>query len=201
MNKSWRNALIVMGVLIAAYFLNSHFQNRYTTQSSEIYSGDPEDVYKVLIQSTGDAIELSKEADTWVISGNDTLVMRQNRIDNLLSSVLSVNRETMVSKNPENWSKFSVDDSTGTHLALIDASGNTMAYYVFGRSKSDWSHNYVRIEEDPAVYLTDTNVINHLSTKATFWGEVPKPPELPEEPGLSDKVDSTATTEPIIIDE
>ncbi len=198
MNKNWRNGIILIVMLVIAYFANSYFQNKYTTRSSEIFSGNPEDVYKVLIQSAGNAIELSKEADTWVISGNDTLVMRQNRIDNLLTSVLQVNRETLVSNNPDNWSKFSVDDSTGTHLALIDASGSTIAYYVFGRSKSDWTHNYVRVEDDYEVYLTDSNVINHLSTQATFWGEVPKPPEVPD---MSGNADTTTTEIPTIISE
>ncbi len=201
MNKNLRNALILIGILIIVWFANSYFQNKYTTQSSEIFVGDPEDVHKVLIQLSGDAIELSKDADIWSISGIDTLIIRQNRIDNLLNSVLTVNRETMVSNNPDNWPKFSVDDSSGTHLALIDASGSTIAYYVFGRSKSDWSHNYVRIEDDTAVYLTNNNVINHLSTKATFWGEKPKPPELPEEEGVFDNPDSTVIETPSAISE
>ena len=59
-----------------------------------------------------------------------------------------------------------------------------MAYYIFGRSKSDYSRAYVRIWNDPTVYLADENVLYMLSTKVTYWGEKPKedmqnPPEKP----------------------
>ena len=40
---------------------------------------------------------------------------------------------------------------------------NKIGYYVFGRSKKDWKHNYVRINQKPHVYLTNQNVINNLN--------------------------------------
>ncbi len=180
MNKNLRNGIIFLGVLVIGFVLNSYYQSRHTTKSSAIFDGDVSNIKKVLIQNLGNALELVRQDTVWSISGNDTLVVRENRIDNLLNTVLAVNRETLVSKNPEKWVKFSVDDSSGTHLALIDAKDETMAYFVFGRSRSDWAHNYVRINDEPEVYLTDTNVIHHLSASPTFWGEKPKPPE--EEP-------------------
>jgi len=192
MNKHLRNGLIVLGVLVAVFFLNQYSQKKYATSSQAIFQSDTDDIYKILIQKGEDAIELVREGDTWRISGNDTLVIRQNRLDNLFTKVLAVQRETLISKNPEKWSKFSVDDSSGTHLALIDKDGETLGYFVFGRSKSDWSHNYVRFQEKPEVYLTDTNVMYHLNTRETFWGEVPKPEE-PEEPDTV-ITDSTVTT-------
>ena len=59
-----------------------------------------------------------------------------------------------------------------------------MGYYVFGRSKSDYSRSYIRIGDDPNVYLSDQNVTYMLSTRETYWGqkpkvEVPPPPPIP----------------------
>ena len=187
MNKGIRNSIIVLVILMAGYFFISSKQSSLVTQSSSIFDGNTELISKVLIQSSNDAIELSKLGDSWEISGNDTLVILQNRIDNLLNTVLSVNRETMVSQNPEKWDKYSVDDSSGTHLALLDAEDNTIGYFVFGRSMSDYSHNYIRLQGDDNVYLTDSNVIHHLSTVVTFWGEVPKIDE-PETINPSDSI-------------
>jgi hypothetical protein len=198
MNKGMRNSIIVLVVLIAGYYIISNKQSGLTTKSSIIYTGDVLDIHKVLIQKSGDAIELSKDSDAWSISGNDTLVIRQDKIDNLLNTVLSVSRETLVSENPENWSKYSVDDSTGTHLALIDIENNTIAYFVFGRSRSDYSHNYIRIQDNNAVYLTDQNILHHLNTEETFWGEVPqRDEEIVPGPGLqlpSDIIEKSDTT-------
>ena len=139
---------------------------------------------RFLIQNKTDAIELSRQDSVWVISGNDTLVIKSQSIDNFFDKVLLVEIGTLVSKNPEKWSKYSVDDSTGTHLALIDVEGNTIEYAVFGRSKSDYARNYVRTHKDPQVHLTNTNILHYLSTSLTYWGEAPKPE--PEAPPMED---------------
>ena len=72
-----------------------------------------------------------------------------------------------------------MDDSTGTHLAIINSKGKTIGYYVFGRSKSDYSRSYIRIGDDQKVYLVDQNVTYMLSTRETYWGEKPKEETLP----------------------
>ena len=76
--------------------------------------------------------------------------------------------------NPKKYGKYSVDDSTGTHLAVIDSKGETISYYVFGRSKSDYSRSYVRLGNDPKVYLADQNITYMLQTRPTYWGEKQK---------------------------
>ena len=67
--------------------------------------------------------------------------------------------------------KYSIDDSSGIHLAIINSKGETINYYVFGRSQSDYSRSYIRIGDDPTVYLADKNITYMLSTKPTYWGE------------------------------
>ncbi len=195
MNKSLRNGIIVIVILLVAFFINQNRQHSRITQATPIFSGEKGDIVKVLIQKGEDAIELARVDTTWEISGNDTLVIRQNRIDNLFNKVLDAQRETLVSTNPEKWAAFSIDDSTGTHLALIDAQDETIGYFVFGRSKTDWSHNYVRLKDAPDVYLTSENIMSNLNTGATFWGEVPKPPEPLAADSLTAppiKIDNTA---------
>ncbi|MBC8479627.1 MAG: DUF4340 domain-containing protein [FCB group bacterium] len=178
MNKSIRNGIIVIAVLSALVLINRYAQNRHKTVSDHVFSGELVQINKVLIQKGEDAIELARNGETWDISGNDTLVINQTRIDNLFDKVLTVRHETMVSTNPDKWATYSIDDSTGTHLALIDGKGNTIGYYVFGRSKTDWSHNYIRFEGKPEVYLTSESVLHHLNTGPTFWGVKPEPPAM-----------------------
>ncbi|MBC8312134.1 MAG: DUF4340 domain-containing protein [Candidatus Marinimicrobia bacterium] len=180
MTKNLKISLILLVVLIGIYVVSQRGQSQYSSQSSSLFSVNTDEVNRFLIQNKTDAIELSRQDSTWVISGNDTLVVKSQSIDNFLDKVLLVETGTLVSKNPEKWSKYSVDDSTGTHLALIDADGNTKEYAVFGRSSSDYARNYVRTHKDPQVYLTNESILHYLSTSPTYWGEVPKPePEAP----------------------
>lgn len=180
MTKNLKIALVLLAALIGVYFLIQRSQLQYSSQSSQLFTVEIDNVNRFLIQNKTDAIEISRQDSLWIISGNDTLMVKPQSIDNFLDKVLSVETGTLVSKNPEKWSKYSVDDSTGTHLALIDVEGNTMEYAVFGRSKSDYARNYVRTHKDTQVYLTNSSILHFLNTSPTYWGEIPKPePEAP----------------------
>jgi len=188
-------AFIVLIVLIGVYILNNQSQSKFNSTSAVIFTNDPKDIFKILIQTGDDAIELSRSDTVWKISGNDTLVSKVRSIENLFDKVLKINRGTIISENPEKYGKYSVDDSTGTHLAVINSKGETVGYYIFGRSKSDYSRSYVRINDDPNVYLADENVIYMLSTRETYWGEKPKEdiPSLPAESPLDTSTNTLDT--------
>ena len=178
MTKNLKIALIILLVLIGVFFLNKNSQLKLDSTSDLIFTNNPKDIFKFLIQNGEEAIELIRADTTWSISGNDTLEVKSQSIDNLFNKVLKVNRGTIISENPERYGKYSIDDSTGTHLAVIDLIGETIEYYVFGRSKSDYSRSYVRVGNNPNVYLADENVIYMLSTREDYWGQKPKEEEL-----------------------
>ena len=185
MTKNLKIALIVLVVLTGVYLLNIRSQGKLESTSTAIFIDDPEDVFKVLIQTGEEAVELTRVDTIWRISGNDTLVIKPRSIENLFDKVLKANRQTIISESPEKYGKYSVDDSTGTHLAVINSEGKTVGYYVFGRSKSDYSRSYIRIGNNPKVYLVDQNVTYMLSTREAYWGEKPieegppKPVDIP----------------------
>ena len=174
MTKNLKISLIILAILLTILFISQNRQLNYNSKSSKLFTIDKDDIVRFLIQNKSDAIELSKNDSVWTISGVDSLEVKQQSIDNFFDKVLLVETSTLVSKNPEKWLKYSVDDSTGTHLALIDSEGNTKNYAVFGRSKSDFSRNYVRKQQNPEVYLTSSSVLHFISTSPNYWGELPK---------------------------
>ena len=72
--------------------------------------------------------------------------------------MISLKKHLLVSKNPENWDKFMVGDSTGTHLKFIDYNNETLSKIVVGRSNAEWSTSNIRIGDSPEVYHTSENV-------------------------------------------
>ena len=123
MTKNVQIALIVLVVLVGIYFLNKSSQTKFESTSEAIFNDEPEDIFKFIIQQDQEAIELSRVDTLWRISGNDTLEVKSRPMDNLFDKVLKVNRGTIISENPEKYGKYSVDDSTGTHLAVINSKG------------------------------------------------------------------------------
>jgi len=177
MGKNLRTIIIIVVAVVAALFLNRYLQNRYITSSAAIFNGDVDEVARFTITKADGATTLEKISDVWNIAGNDSLIVRQTRLDNLFNNVLKIEHETMVSKNPAKWAIYSVNDSLGIRLQLFDISDKLLGDYYFGRSAADWSHNNIRFAGEDEVYLTGANVIYQLNTNATYWGEKPKPPE------------------------
>ena len=177
MTKNMKWILIGLAVLIGLYLINLLVQRQYTTSSDLVFPKNSDKIAEIKIQKGNEEITLAKASSEWQIVGNDSLVIRKNRIDNLFDKVLTVKRETLISKNPEKWETYSVDDSTGTHMYVYDENGNEITHVILGRSKSDWSHNYIRINDSPEVYLTNTSIIYMLNPRDTYWGEKPKPVE------------------------
>tara|TARA_S200000501_G_scaffold228967_1_gene214750 strand:- start:13 stop:588 length:576 start_codon:yes stop_codon:yes gene_type:complete len=187
MAKNLKFALIILVLFVGILFVSNNLQLKYKSSSEDIFSFEHNIINKLLIQNGSSAIEISKNSDsTWSISGNDTLTIKSQSIDNFFNKVLSLKKTTLISSNPNKYTKYSIDDSSGTHLAIINSDGESMGHYIFGRSKSDFSRNYVRVGHDPNVYLTNQNIIHLISTDEIYWGETIKV-ELPQS-SLSDSL-------------
>ena len=171
-NLKW--IAIALGVLVALYLITQMQQSGLQTQSDAVFPENQGAIQTIELWTKDDTIKIEREGDGWAIAGHDTLDMRPNRMDTFFDKALKVKKETLISKNPEKWTKYSIDDSSGTHVKLVDASGSEMVHVVFGRSSSDWSHNYVRTTGVDEVYLTDSSVMHMLYPRATYWGEKPK---------------------------
>jgi len=101
-------------------------------------------------------------------------------LTSLFDKVLNLESETIMTTNKEKWYKYNVDDSLGIHLALVDFDQNTLGYYVFGRSSSDYARCYVRVDDKDEVHLVNQNLMYFLQTRPQYWGEVEKE-SLPQE--------------------
>ena len=185
MTKNLQIALVVLIILIGIFFLNRNSQLKYNSTSEAIFTHNVKDIFKFMIQKGDEVVELTRRDTLWSIDGNDTLEINSRSMDNMFNQVLQVKWESWRTNKPERYGKYSVDDSTGIKLVLFGSNNDTIANYIFGPSDLDRFRSYVRIGDDPKVYLADQNVTYMLSTRATYWGEKPKeefPPPIPEVP-------------------
>ncbi|MFQ6678624.1 MAG: DUF4340 domain-containing protein [Fidelibacterota bacterium] len=177
MTKQWKIILIAIAGLSAIYVINISNQGKHTTSAVEIFPVKPDDISSFVITEGDQTIELTRKDTLWEITGNDSLNVKKFTIKNFLTKSLNVKRETMISKNPEKWNTYSVDDSNGVRLELFDQNGSEIGSAIFGRSKSEWSKNFVRVGNDKEVFQTNENILYQLQTRPNYWGEKPKPPE------------------------
>ena len=185
MTKNMKISAAIFGVVVILYFISQSGQKKYQAQSNNVFSILMEEVYRFDVQKDSLYITLQRKDTTWQITGNDSLLIQTNRINDIENNVLTVKRESVVSNNPSKWNSFNVDDSLGTKVTFYDFNEEVIGEAIFGRSKSDWQRSYVRLIGEDNVYMTNENVINRLQARPTFWGKKPPPPPEPaEEPSL-----------------
>ena len=88
MTKNLKISLTVLVVLIGIYLINIRSQGKLKSTYTAIFTEDPEDIFKFLIQNGKEAIELARIDTMWRISGNDTLEVKSQSMDNLFDKVL-----------------------------------------------------------------------------------------------------------------
>lgn len=199
MTKQAKVSLIVLAALVILYFINTRMQDKYTARDTDLFSKDREHITRIYVQKNAEELELVKVDTVWTITNHDSLNVKNSIINNFFDDIEGISREeSPVSTNPKNWSKYSVDDSAGTHLTLYGLNDKELGRYVLGRSKTNWSQNAIRINDGSSVYLTTKNILHRLQTKPTYWGEKPKPPEEePKEDSLNVPLAPTITLPPL----
>ena len=175
MDRKLLTVFIVLGLLIIMYLINTGVQRSYNANQSELFLSDQNNIQKIIISAEQDAIELIKTDTTWSISGNDTLQIKINLIKNLFSNLKKIKKEHLVTSKKDNWINYGVTQENGTHVALINEQGETEAYYVFGKSKTEYNRCYVRTDKNNEVYLLSKNILYQLRVNPTFWGEISQP--------------------------
>ena len=178
MTKNMKILAIILGVIVILYFISQSGQKKHQAQSNDVFSIVMEEVYRFDVQKDSLYIALQRKDTTWQIIGNDSLLIQANRINDVENKILTIKRESVVSKKPSKWKSFNVDDSLGTKITFYGFNDEVLGEAIFGRSKSDWQRSYVRLIGGDNVYMTNENVINSLQMRPTFWGN--KPPPLPE---------------------
>jgi len=166
----WMGAILI--VLFAGYFINSFQQGKYNAKSDRIFNIDQTDIFSIEISKDNESLKLSFNGENWNLVDHDTLTVKGNTINSFFSTMLTLEKTSLVSKNPDNWKKFMVDDSSGAKLRFLDYENNVLSEVTIGRSNAEWSSSNIRIGGNPEVYHTSENVSWQINPSPTYWGEV-----------------------------
>ena len=108
MNNKLTIGLIFLCVIIGLYFINLSGQKSYSSSSTNLTSIKKEDIQKILIQNKGEALELVRIDTVWNISGHDSLIIKEQPLNNLFDKVLNLQLQTVMTKKEEKWDTFNV---------------------------------------------------------------------------------------------
>jgi len=174
MTNSLKYGLGALAAIILLFLYNQNSQTTYELNAEVIFNDKIEQISRIKFLDRTETIELVKTDTSWSITGHDSLIVIENKIDNIFNKILKTKREMLITSKEEKWSKFGVTDSLGKHFIAYDSGDNEIAHYIFGNTGQDYQHNYIRKNKSKDVYRTDSNVYFLLNTSSTYWGSVPK---------------------------
>ena len=181
MTDTLKYSLGVLGLVVLLFFYNRSSQNKNTYEGQKIFSGNDDDVYRIVLTENEKEIELVKIDTSWSLSQADSFVVKENQLQKIFDRLLKVERELLITSKEEKWEKFGVDDSLGRHIMVYDQNDKELLHYIFGNSGTDWQHNYIRKNNSSDVYRTNDNVYFLLNTNISYWGQKPPDPKPQEE--------------------
>ena len=168
-NNPWIKYIVILVVAITLLAFQQIKTNKYSQKSEKIFKIKAEDINEITVSKDTNSVTLMKDDDKWFFAYPDTGSVNEQKILSFLENVIDKGKTTdFQTKNPNNYAKYSVTENLGTHLLLKDTKSNTINV-IFGQSKSTWAHDYIKLPNDPKVYITSKKIIYLLSEKANFW--------------------------------
>jgi hypothetical protein len=154
---------IAFGVLLLIYLiLKLTGGNQERSFDPEIIAIDTSVVARIVVDPSGDnePFELNKDASGWNIQvGSKVYEANAGSIRSFLGSLQKVEAERIVSKNPERFADYSVDDSLGTTIQIFGAGSDKLVDVVAGRFNFNQATrsgiSYLRLSAEEEVYSVD----------------------------------------------
>ena len=188
--KQWRTPVIILAGLAVVYLLTTLGDARHTTAVDTVFDLEKDDVGRIVMVVDNQSAQLRRLDSLWVMSGYEDRQIRQWRLTSFFTNVLAVQRESMVSSNPEKWATFGVDDVGSRQVKIYDMDDELAGHFMVGQSKTNYQSSYLRRINGDDVYLTNKNIYNFLSADSAYWLEpLPEPVEETEAAGEVEPLD------------
>lgn len=144
------------------------------------------------IKNDNGKIKFVKTDGAWVLNGDDTFTVDQDKINSLLDEFADVEAIKSVADNKDNLAEFGLDDPQAVGTVVL--SDGTKATISFGSEVPSTDGGYYgMLEDNDGVYSFSADVFTSLfSDKSEFKGEVAT--ASPDAAATEDAAASTAAT-------
>ncbi len=157
--------IVALLVLLAIAYFSGTFSNEISTIEVPELSFSDEAIETFSI-TTGDTTDLVfiKEEGAWVLSSPVSARADSLAVSRLIQNLAGLELETVVSTNPDRYEEYGVGPSAQQITVTMDEESATL---TVGRPGPDFQSAYVRLNEDPRVFLTNGQL--YLNREVDTW--------------------------------
>jgi len=196
-NKKITVLLIALVVLLGIIFLTSN--NRIDVQQPQknrdfFANVLKSDIEKVVIAKEADTIIIKEVAGSWFVSSpapeaaaSDTgpalavaadaasseqkLPADSSSVDQMLSKIVDMKRDDLISQNPDKQSTFEVDAASGTYVEVFDKQQKSIGKFYIGKTGPSYQSHYVRMVGSDDVYTVGGSIKYSFFTDQKRWSD------------------------------
>ncbi len=176
MNKSIIGALVVLVVLVVAFFLVD--RTPYVTHEGEVSAGFQrlqeakiDDAARIEIAKGEGKVELKKEGGQWLVASSFNYPADDEKVGKILKSLGELEDPEQFGNQRGSHANFEVDEKKGGKLRVFDGGGQQLANMTIGKTATGGSITntrvFVRFDDEDATYRVATN----LRSDASLWGD------------------------------
>jgi len=98
-----------------------------------------DEVAQIKIRSLGSEARLVRDdSGTWVVPDKGNYTADAKAIDRMLDAITTMDKGTVVSRNPEKQLLYEVDKIKGTEVTVLDKHGKELAHFFVGKAGQDF---------------------------------------------------------------
>ena len=147
--------LATLVVLLGLAYLTGVFDRDASTVEVPDVAIPTETLEQVRIDGPEQAWVLQRQGDRWLLTQPMQARTDSAAVARFVQDLAGVELESIASVNPERYSRYGVDSTA----AVVSATGaGTTTQIVVGNQGPDFQSVYVRLDDDPRVYLTRTRL-------------------------------------------
>jgi len=126
----------------------------------------------IKIKSLGAEAQLARDdAGTWVVPDKGNYPADAKAIERMLEAIETMDRGTVVSRNPEKQTLYEVDEVTGTEVTVLDKDENELAHFFVGKAGQDFFSTNIRIAGQNEVRLVRKMLSYMFKRPGADWRE------------------------------
>jgi len=152
---------MVFGGLLVIYFLTKLFSgSKERSFDPQIVAIDTSKVDMITVKPASEAaFTLKRAGSSWSVERDGMDYEATNTsVSSLLSNLVSINAERVVSKNPERLKDYAVDEETGTFIKVMSG-GKLLSDLIVGRFNFNQATrsgtSYVKKADEPEVFAVE----------------------------------------------
>ncbi len=154
-------ALVAVILLVFRMMFNNDNQDNEILGNLELTKVD-----SIRLEKNQEILELKKnDQGFWQVNG---FAADQEKIKILMEKAGALKVINLVSKNPDNFTKFDLNDNSAKKM-IFNASNSEILNLIIGKTGSDWNSTYLRLATKNEVFLVDQELNSLFSLVPDNW--------------------------------